>query len=119
MKTTGVPGGAGAGIIVVLPRCAHVEMRWSPVYLGLQIALPPIHKPPMKRSPTAGNEQTTGANGAADHKVFKRDILPRLQVFPLSVLMGATGLSESACSRVRAGQVMPHPRHWSALRALC
>lgn len=52
----------------------------------------------------------------ADASTFKRDILPGLQAFSLSVLMQATGLSESACSRVRAGQVIPHPRHWLALQ---
>jgi hypothetical protein len=34
----------------------------------------------------------------------------------LQVLVAATGLTESACSRIRAGEVVPHPRHWATLR---
>lgn len=34
---------------------------------------------------------------------------------PLSQLQQATGLSLSACSRIRSGKLTPHTRHWPAL----
>ena len=57
-------------------------------------------------------------NGPADPKVFRRAIAPRLEACKLSELMKATGLTKGACSRIRAGQVVPHPRHWVGLEGL-
>jgi hypothetical protein len=37
---------------------------------------------------------------------------------PLSKIERATGLSNSACSRIRSGRMTPHPRHWDALAGL-
>ena len=48
----------------------------------------------------------------ADH------VQPHLAGVPLSLLQQATGLSVSACSRIRSGAQAPHQRHWSALQAL-
>jgi len=45
----------------------------------------------------------------ADH------VQPHLASVPLSRLQQATGLSLSACSRIRNGKRLPHPRHWTAL----
>ncbi len=42
-------------------------------------------------------------------------VLAALSDVPLSRLQEATGLSLSACSRIRAGQLRPHQRHWQAL----
>lgn len=53
-----------------------------------------------------------------DEAWFKREIAPRLDSFTLSEIAAATGLSLAACSRIRAGARMPHPRHWDALDAL-
>ncbi len=52
----------------------------------------------------------------ADPDVFSREILPRVQGLPLSVLADATGLSEQYCSSIRRGLEIPHHRHWQALR---
>jgi hypothetical protein len=30
----------------------------------------------------------------------------------------ATGLTRAYCSRIRKGELVPHPRHWDALRSL-
>jgi hypothetical protein len=49
---------------------------------------------------------------------FKREITPKLDVFSLKEIGKATGLSLAACSRIRAGAKVPHPRHWDALFAL-
>ena len=47
---------------------------------------------------------------------YRDEILPRLQAQPLSNIQQATGLSISACSRIRSGQLLPHRRHWLHLK---
>jgi len=42
---------------------------------------------------------------------FKREIVPKLDAFSLKEIGRATGLSLVVCSRIRAGDVVPHPRH--------
>jgi hypothetical protein len=54
---------------------------------------------------------------ASDPDVFAREILPGLKRLTLSQLQKATGLSNAHVSRIRRGMV-PHARHWEALRAL-
>jgi len=41
-----------------------------------------------------------------------------LKAVPLGRIAAATGLSISACSRIRSGQLRPHPRHMRALTEL-
>ena len=53
-----------------------------------------------------------------DEAWFKREIAPKLDAHSLSEIAEATGLSLAACSRVRAGTRVPHPRHWHALMQL-
>jgi CRISPR-associated protein Cas1 len=53
-----------------------------------------------------------------DEAWFKREIVPKLDAFSLKEIGKATGLSLAACSRIRAGARVPHPRHWEALRKL-
>jgi hypothetical protein len=50
-----------------------------------------------------------------DKAWFRREVLPKLNEFSLSEIAVATGLSLAACSRIRAGQRIPHPRHWQGL----
>ncbi len=45
-------------------------------------------------------------------------VLPRLKQCTIRQLQEATGLSESACSRIRSGKLTPHPRHWPGLTTL-
>jgi hypothetical protein len=56
--------------------------------------------------------------GQRDEAWFKREIAPRLDAFSLKEIADATGLSLAACSRIRAGARVPHPRHWDALDSL-
>ncbi len=56
--------------------------------------------------------------GQRDEAWFKREIAPKLDAFSLKEIGKATGLSLAACSRIRAGAKVPHPRHWDALLAL-
>lgn len=50
--------------------------------------------------------------------VFKSEILPRIREIPVAVLVAATGLSTSACKKIRSGDFVPHPRHWSAIKSI-
>jgi hypothetical protein len=56
--------------------------------------------------------------GQRDETWFKRELSPKLDAFTLKEIAEATGLSLAACSRIRAGAKVPHPRHWEALRKL-
>jgi hypothetical protein len=46
---------------------------------------------------------------------YQRDVLPELGRLSLSQIQEATGLSTSACSRIRSGKLTPHRRHWPVL----
>ncbi len=56
--------------------------------------------------------------GRRDEAWFKREIAPKLDAFSLKEIGKATGLSLAACSRIRSGTRVPHPRHWKALVAM-
>ncbi len=56
--------------------------------------------------------------GQRDDAWFKHEIAPKLDGFSLAEIAAATGLSLAACSRIRAGARVPHPRHWQALATL-
>ena len=53
-----------------------------------------------------------------DEAWFKREVLPKLDSFSLKEMAVATGLSLVACSRIRSGVRVPHPRHWDSLSRL-
>jgi CRISPR-associated endonuclease Cas1 len=53
-----------------------------------------------------------------DEAWFRREVLPRLDGVPLKELADVISLSLTACSRIRAGKRVPHPRHWQALQLL-
>jgi hypothetical protein len=55
---------------------------------------------------------------ARDEAWFRREVLPMLDGLSLNEIADATGLSLAACSRIRSGARVPHPRHWNDLRAL-
>ncbi len=50
--------------------------------------------------------------------VWMETILPGVRTHSLNELSRATGLSGTHCSRIRAGERIPHPRHWAAFWAL-
>jgi len=56
--------------------------------------------------------------GQRDEAWFKREFAPKLDAFSLKEIGKATRLSLAACSRIRAGAKVPHPRHWQALQQL-
>jgi hypothetical protein len=56
--------------------------------------------------------------GERDEAWFKREIAPKLDAFTLAEIAAATGLSLAACSRIRTGARVAHPRHWEGLLAL-
>lgn len=105
-------------------RVHRVVMREHQTLTPIQAGDTPDHR----RGPEAGekrrgamqrvaqqNRRWEKANRSRDPIVFKRDILPGLKAIPLATLVRATGLTKSACSRIRAGRIIPHPRHWDAL----
>lgn len=51
-------------------------------------------------------------------EVFVEQILTGLQSVRLREMVRVTGLSLDYCSKIRRGQKVPHPRHWSALAEL-
>jgi len=50
--------------------------------------------------------------------IFATEILPTLRSLPSATIASATGLSKIMCSKIRRGEIVPHPRHWPALREL-
>jgi hypothetical protein len=44
--------------------------------------------------------------------------LPGLPDLTLSQITRALGVSDAAASRMRRGLLVPHPRHWAALRSI-
>jgi CRISPR-associated endonuclease Cas1 len=51
-----------------------------------------------------------------DLAFYRQEVLPGIQGVKLTQLVAQTGLTKSACSRIRSGEVVPHARHWEALR---
>jgi hypothetical protein len=49
---------------------------------------------------------------------YEREILPNLATVTLSTIRQATGLSISACSRIRSGGLIPHRSHWQPLSSI-
>jgi len=84
----------------------------------------PTHTPEARARRAASFADTKQANlawerqhpdASTDTETFRRNVLPGLADVRLSTLMRATGLTQSACSVIRAGKHTPHPRHWAAL----
>jgi CRISPR-associated endonuclease Cas1 len=55
---------------------------------------------------------------APNLQAFHNEIWPSLKGMSLSRLVAASGLSRSACQKIRAGTLVPHPRHWERLKAI-
>ena len=67
---------------------------------------------------TAALEWERDHPGPHDPQEFKRDVAPWLGGATLAQLMQATGLSSAYCWRIRRGDRVPHPMHWSVLADL-
>lgn len=57
----------------------------------------------------------TGHDTEVDESEFRREIQPLIQRLSINAIARATGLSLRYCSLVRAGERVPHPRHWEKL----
>jgi CRISPR-associated endonuclease Cas1 len=55
---------------------------------------------------------------AVSEQMLHERVLPTLRKVPLRQIQEATGLSNSAASRIRSQKLTPHPRHWDALARL-
>jgi len=75
-----------------------------------------------RRANTASKQRKAASawrdDGSLDRVDFRRDILPKLQGLPVRVIAEAMGASISHGSKVRSGLLVPHRRHWGALRKL-
>jgi hypothetical protein len=60
--------------------------------------------------------QADQATPAWTKERYEQEVLPALASVPLSSIRQATGLSISACSRIRSGKLTPHRRHGSHSR---
>ncbi len=72
----------------------------------------------MEQNARNRNWSRDGKTEARDKAWFLREVAPKLDAFPLSAIADATGLSLAACSRIRAGTRIPHPRHWEAFHTI-
>ena len=70
------------------------------------------------RALRAANREWERLHGRPDAAQFKRDVLPNLATITLRQLQAATGLSRALCTKIRRGDVVPHPRYWEALEEL-
>ena len=68
------------------------------------------------RALRAANREWERLHGRPDPGEFKRDVLPGIAGATLRQLQAATGLSRALCTKIRRGDVVPHPRYWGALR---
>jgi len=59
-----------------------------------------------------------GSHGRQGPEVFKLEILPVLEGMPVRRLVSATGLTRAYCAKIVKGELVPHPRHWLALKRL-
>ncbi len=76
-----------------------------------------------RRRATSASRQRKSAvawrdDGSLDGVDFRRDILPKLQSLTVRVIAQAMGASISHGSKVRSGKLLPHRRHWEALRLI-
>jgi CRISPR-associated endonuclease Cas1 len=60
-------------------------------------------------------ERTHGHPGP---EIFRLEVSPSLDGMPIRRLVGATGLTRAYCARIAKGDLVPHPRHWPAIRTL-
>src|SRR6266516_947362 len=67
------------------------------------------------RALRAANREWERLNGRPDPADFKRKILPSVARMTLRQMHAATGLSRALCTKIRRGDVVPHPRYWEAL----
>jgi len=57
-------------------------------------------------------------HGRPDPAAFAAEILPNLRALATRQIVEATGMTRAYCSRIRRGELVPHPRHWATLRQL-
>src|SRR5580704_10756809 len=73
---------------------------------------------PFRSQPTSFPKASAGNKGR-DAVRFQREVVTKIAAHPLlKAIAKATGLSLTACSCIRVGSQVPHPRHWQALIAL-
>jgi hypothetical protein len=51
-----------------------------------------------------------------DPESYRSEILPKVEQMSLKAIFRATGLPAGYCTKIKRGEVVPHPRWWDALR---
>ena len=70
------------------------------------------------RALRAANREWERLHGRPDPVEFRQEILPGLASMTLRQMHVATGLTRALCTKIRRGEVVPHPRYWEALRRM-
>ena len=82
----------------------------------------PEIKASRRRAATASQQRKAAAawrdDGSLDAVDFRRDTLQKLQDSPARAIAESMGATISHGSKMRGGTVVPHRRHWKALRGL-
>lgn len=50
-----------------------------------------------------------------DPDLYRREIIPGVEQMSLKAIQRATGLSAGYSTKIRRGEVVPHPRWWDAM----
>jgi len=67
----------------------------------------------MKQVVAANRAAGNGKPSATEIADYRVRIWPALRELPIKRIVEMTGLTKSACSRIRQGAVVPHRRHWT------
>ncbi len=70
------------------------------------------------RALRAANREWERAHGRPDPAEFRQEVFPGLAGLTLRQMHVATGLTRALCTKIRRGDVVPHPRYWEALRLI-
>jgi CRISPR-associated endonuclease Cas1 len=76
------------------------------------------HRAAAKRQNDLNREWESKQRAIPSPTVFREEILPHLKQVRIQDMKKASGLSTSSCKKIRSGGMLPHPRHWGALKEL-
>lgn len=98
----------------------HLQHRRHRASIHARAPRPAANVARPMRSNTAAIANGRGGHIRADRDEawFAPEIVPKLDGYSLSAIARATGLSVSACSRIRSGSQVPHVRYWNELLSL-
>jgi CRISPR-associated endonuclease Cas1 len=127
-EAKGILTSANIGPNAISPAPARQKLTEAPRHAALQTPIPLNAHDPIAQARRAESKRRQDAalkawNPAAkpswlDTKTFKGKVQPRLAGITVPTIMTALAISQSYALRIRAGQCVPHPRHWLTLARL-